>query len=108
MNPLQNKMAELKAREHTLMSEESVDIKAVNKTIDEQTSLMNEMKKVQATHQIKVKNLLNDEQVMQLQQRRNFAQGKGYHQGRRGNGGGQRGNRMDRGGQGNGRGYHSM
>lgn len=108
MNPLKNKMTELKARERTLMSEETVDIKAVNKTIDEQTSLLNEMKKEQATHQIKVKSLLSDEQVMQLQQGRKFAQGKGYHQGRRGNGAGQRSNRMGRGGQGTGRGYRSM
>lgn len=108
INPLKNKMLELKARERTLMSEETVDIKAVNKTIDEQTNLLNEMKKEQATHQIKVKNLLSDEQVMQLQQGRKFARGKGYHQGQRGNGAGERANRGNRGGQGTGRGYGSM
>lgn len=108
MNPLKNKMSELKAREYTLMSEETVDIKAVNKTIDEQTSLINEMKKEQATHQVKIKNMLSDEQVMKLQQGRKFARGNGYQQGRRNNGAGERVNRMDRRGQGTGRGYRSM
>lgn len=92
ITPLRNKMAELKARERTLLSEESVDMKAVNKTIDEQTDLMNKMRKLQTKHQVAVKSNLTDEQVIQLQQRRQFAgrtgfHGKGGHKGNRGGGG---------------------
>lgn len=95
ITPLRNKMAELKARERTLLSEESVDMKAVNLTIDEQTDLMNKMRKLQTGHQLAVKSNLTDEQLMRLQQRRQFArhdgfQGKnGFHgkSGRRGGGG---------------------
>ena len=89
ITPLRNKMAELKARERTLLSEESVDIKAVEKNIDEQTDLMNSIKKKQTKHQLAVKGLLTDEQVMKLQQRRQFAQRDGFH--------GKRSHRGDRG-----------
>jgi Spy/CpxP family protein refolding chaperone len=77
MKPLQNKMGELKARERTLMSEESVDMKAVNKVIDEQTDLMNKMRKIQATHKVGVKEILTDEQEMKLEQRSRHGQGIG-------------------------------
>ena len=83
ITPLRNKMAELKARERTLLSEETVDMKAVGKTIDEQTDLTNSMRKLQVEHQVAVKGQLSDEQVMKLQQRRQFAQ----RDGRRGNAG---------------------
>ena len=89
MKPLKNEMLELKARERTLMSEEAVDMKSVNKVIDEQTDLMNKMRKIQATHKVGVKEILTDEQEMKLEQRtrygRNKGQGskRGYHQGRR-------------------------
>lgn len=69
MKPLRNQMLELKARENTLMSEESVDLKAVNKNIDEQTDLMNQMRKIQASHKVEVKKILTDEQQMLLEQR---------------------------------------
>lgn len=92
MTPLWNKMAELKARERTLLSEEIVDMKAVNKTIDEQSDLMNSMRKIQTEHQVTVKSNLTDEQVMKLQQRRLYAQRDGF----RGNGG-RRGAGMGRG-----------
>jgi len=89
MTPLRNKNAELRARERTLLSEENVDLKALNKTIDEQTALMNSMKKIQVKHRVAVKDILTDEQVMKLQQRRQFAQRDGFHRkgGRRGGGG---------------------
>ena len=53
MNPLKLKMAELKAREKTLLSEEPVDLKAVDKVIDEQTDLMNKIRKLETEHQVK-------------------------------------------------------
>jgi len=73
MKPLKNIMAELKAREHTLISEEEVDLKTVNTVIDEQTELINKMKKLQAEHKVKIKSILTDEQVMKLENRREFA-----------------------------------
>ena len=74
ITPMKNKMVELKARERTLLSEESVDMKAVNLTIDEQTDLMNSMKKLQIKHQLEVKSILSDEQMMKLQMRRQSSQ----------------------------------
>jgi Spy/CpxP family protein refolding chaperone len=92
ITPLKNKMAELKARDRTLLSEESVDMKAVNKTIDEETDLMNSIRKLQVEQQVAMKSLLTDEQVMKLQQRRqnarrNSIHGKSGHRGARYNGG---------------------
>lgn len=78
MKPLKNKMAELKARERTLISEESVNMKDVNKVIDEQTELMNQMRKIQVAHQLEVKEILSDEQIMKLDQRRKYSRNKGY------------------------------
>ena len=95
ITPLRNKMAELKARERTLLSEESVDIKAIEKTIDEQTDLMNKMRKLQTKHQLAIKSQLTDEQVMKLQQRKQFARRDGFH-GKR-DYRGDRGHRMGRG-----------
>jgi Spy/CpxP family protein refolding chaperone len=92
ITPLRNKMAELKAGERTLLSEEDVDMDAVNRNIDQQTELSNTMKKLQVQHQVAVKEILTDEQVMQLQQRRQFAQRDNFN--RNDN---HRGNRMGRG-----------
>jgi Spy/CpxP family protein refolding chaperone len=94
ITPLRNKMAELRARERTLLSEENADMKAIELNIDEQTDLMNSMRKLQTKHQISIKSILTDEQVMKLQQRRQFAQRDGFHgkSGRRGD----RGMHMDR------------
>jgi Spy/CpxP family protein refolding chaperone len=102
ITPLKNKMAELKARERTLLSEENVDMKAVNKTIDEQTDLMNSIRKLQVEQQVAVKSLLTDEQLMQVQQHRQFAKRSGFH-GKSGH----RSNRAYR-GAGMGRGYRGI
>jgi len=99
VTPMKNKMAELKARERTLLSEESVDMNAVNKAIDEQTDLMNKVRKLQVEHQVSVKSILTDEQVMKMQQRSQFARRDGFH-GRNGH----RDNRDNR-GAGRGRGH---
>ncbi len=84
MKPLRAKMAEIRAKERTLLSGESVDLKAVEKSIDEQTDLMNQMRKLQIKHQLAVKDLLTDEQVMKLEQRQRYAAHRG--QGRLGRG----------------------
>jgi len=72
MKPLRNEMAELKARERTLLSEEEVDMKALNSVIDDQTGLLNKMKKLQADHRVSMRDILTAEQMMQLDQRRDF------------------------------------
>jgi len=95
ITPLRNKMAELKARERTLLSEENVDMKALEANIDEQTDLMNSIKKLQTKHQLAVKNVLSDEQFMKLQQRRGYARGYGSYG--KGMYRGERGQRMGRG-----------
>ncbi len=111
ITPLKNKMGELKARERTLLSEETVDMKAVGKTIDEQTDLMNSIRKLQVNHQVAVKGQLSDEQVMKLQQRRQYAQRDGRRgiAGRKGAGmrEGSRDGQGSRQGAGFGRGYRS-
>ncbi|MFH0756485.1 MAG: Spy/CpxP family protein refolding chaperone [Bacteroidota bacterium] len=76
MKPLRNQMAELEAREQTLISEEEVDMKAVNKVIDDQTALQNKMRKLGVEHRLAVREILTDEQLMKLDQRQNFANGR--------------------------------
>ena len=78
MKPLRAKMAEIKAKERTFLSEESVDLKAVDKTIDQQTDLMNQMRKLQIKHQLAVKDVQTDEQVMKLEQRQRYAARRGH------------------------------
>ena len=120
ITPLRNKMAELKARERTLLSEENVDMKAVNKSIDEQTELASSIRKLQVKQQVAIKGLLSDEQLMKMQDRRQFAQRNGFH-GKGGQKYGQRdcqrydqrdsqrdGQRYDRRGPGEGRGYRGI
>jgi hypothetical protein len=62
-------MAELKAQQKTLMSEESVDMKLVNKNIDDQTALMNKIQKLMAEHRLAVKEIFTDEQEMMISKR---------------------------------------
>lgn len=78
IKPLKNKMVELKARERTLLSEETVDMKAVNKLIDEQTELSNKMRKIQVAHKVEMKEILTDEQIMKLDQRRKFSKHRNF------------------------------
>lgn len=69
MKPLRAKLSELRARERTLLVQEEVDLKAVNELIDEQTTLMNQMKKLRVEHRLSVQEILTDEQIMKLEQR---------------------------------------
>jgi Spy/CpxP family protein refolding chaperone len=86
ITPLQNKLGELRAQERTLLSEEQVDMDAVNKNLDEQSDLMNSIRKLRVEHQVKVKGILTDEQLMKFQNGRQFAQ-RGNFYGRGGQGG---------------------
>ncbi len=85
MKPLRAKMDEIRARERTLLAEESVDLKEVEEVIDQQTELSNEMRKLQVKHQLAMKAVLTDEQVMKLEQgpRRpaRMGQAPGYRRG---------------------------
>lgn len=91
MKPLKNKMAELKAKERTLMSEQKVNLNEVNSVIDEQTKLSSQIRKMQAAHKVKVKSVFTDEQLMKLEQhkkirkhRKAWAPGSQGRQGRQG------------------------
>jgi hypothetical protein len=47
--------------------------KSIHKVIDNQTDLMNKMRKLQAEHKVAAREILTDEQVMKLDQRRKVA-----------------------------------
>ncbi len=57
-----NKMAELRARKRTLMSGERVDLKEIDKIIDEMSALQNAQMKSRAKHHQEIRNLLTEEQ----------------------------------------------
>ncbi len=82
IKPLRAEMGELQARQRTLMSQEEVDVKSVNKLIDEKTSLMNDMQKKKVNHQLAFREILTDEQQMMLDQKRMLGgkrkAGRGY------------------------------
>lgn len=67
VKPLRAKQMELRARENTLLAQEEVDIKAVNELIDEQTDLLNQMKKLRIEHRLSVQEILTDEQQMLME-----------------------------------------
>jgi Spy/CpxP family protein refolding chaperone len=79
MKPLRAKMGEIRAKEQTLLAEETVDLKELDKLIDQQSELMNKIRKEQIRHRLAMKDILTDEQVMQLEQRsrRAFHHGQG-------------------------------
>jgi Spy/CpxP family protein refolding chaperone len=74
MRPLRNKMTELRARERTLMSEEKIDKNEVSKTIDEQTELTSQIRKLQLDHRLAVREILTEDQLMQLDRQRDQRQ----------------------------------
>ena len=82
IKPLRAEMGELQARQRTLMSQEEVDVKSVDKLIDEKTSLMNDMQKKKVNHQLAFREILTDEQQMMLDQKRMLGgkrkAGRGY------------------------------
>jgi len=70
MKPLRAKLMEVRARERTLLAQEEVDKKAVNGLIDEETDVLNQMKKLRLEHKLAVQDILTDEQQMNLEQMR--------------------------------------
>jgi len=93
MTSFRNQIRENRAHYQTLMSEENVDMNAVNKNIDAYTSLRNSMMKESAAHRQSVRNLLTDEQKVYFDNMRH-GKGKGMGYGR---GPGRHGNRGMRG-----------
>jgi len=77
MKPLKAELAELNARKRTLMSQEEVDMKAIDKLIDQQTDLMNTIQKKQVKNRLACREVFTDEQLMKLDQRK-------MHRGKRG------------------------
>ena len=84
MLPLRNKVQEKQAQMRTLETAEKVDLKAVNKLIDEISSLKTEMAKNKAKHHQEVRNVLTDEQRVKFDSmpkgHHGFGErGKGHH-----------------------------
>jgi len=70
MKPLRSEMAELNARKQTLLSQEEVELKAVNRVIDQQSDLSNKIQKKQVANWLVCREILTDEQQMILDQGR--------------------------------------
>lgn len=76
-------LAEKKAHENTLMTAKTVDIKAVDKVIDEMSSIKTKMQKSNVKHHNDIRNLLTDEQKVFFDnhyiQRKRHGMGQGRH-----------------------------
>jgi len=60
--PLRNQLGELKAKQHTLVTADKPDMKAIDSNIDEITKLMNQLMKSRAAYHQQIRALLTDEQ----------------------------------------------
>jgi len=76
-----NQMGELAAKQRTIMSDYNIDQNAAEKLIDQKTELMNKQAKERVAHRAAVKNVLTEEQVLQLEQFRGNRQ-RAYRKGR--------------------------
>ena len=86
-------MGEIRARQRTLMSENPINQKALEDLIDKKSALMKSHQKDVLAHQVAVRNVLTEDQVLvlnQLRQRRG-TMNKGYGQAQYGRGGRGRG-----------------
>lgn len=87
--PLKNRMMELKAKYHSLITAEKTDMKAIDANIDEQTKLINKIMKINADYRIKFSNILTEEQRVLIQSHKGMMikramrhrgyDGKGFH-----------------------------
>ena len=75
-------LAEKKAHKNTLMVAKNVDLKSVNKVIDEMSAIRAEMQKTGAKHHNDVRNLLTDEQKVFFDSHYLQGKRKGMKQGR--------------------------
>ncbi len=62
MLPLKNKIGEKRAHLRTLITAENIDMKAINKTIDEIGSIRTEMIKKKIANRMEIRKLLTEEQ----------------------------------------------
>lgn len=76
MQPLQSKMRVLRAEYQGLITAEKPDMKAVNANIDARTKLMNQIMKKNADFKVKFRNVLTEEQWLQLQSRKGMIKRK--------------------------------
>lgn len=83
MKPFKAEMGELKAKKKNLLSQDAVDVKAVNRVIDQQTELSNKMQKNQVKHTLAFREILTEEQQMLLDQKRRHAGRTGHGKGSR-------------------------
>lgn len=87
MQNFKNQMREKRAHLITLQTADNVDMKAVNSTIDEITTLKNKQMKSNAVHRQKVRNLLTDNQKVYFDAHAGKkGMDKGMGQGRKGAG----------------------
>ncbi|MBE9469584.1 MAG: Spy/CpxP family protein refolding chaperone [Bacteroidetes bacterium] len=100
---------EKKAHKKSLMVAKAIDLKTVNKTIDEMSAIRVKMQKMKAKHHKDVRSLLTPEQKVFFNNRYINKRGNNKSYGRRGNGmRNGTGNKMGNGtGNGNGMGNHS-
>lgn len=88
--PIRNKLGENKAKMKTLSTVDNVDLKAINKLIDEGGKLEASMAKLQMANHQEIRKLLTDEQRVMFdsrdfrQGRNGQAKGQSYRQGRQG------------------------
>ena len=89
MLPLQNKMNELRAEKRTLCTAAEVNMKAINKKIDEQATVKAKMMKIKSKARQDIRALLTDDQriVFDMQSQRGH-KGHGHGKGHKGNKGG--------------------
>jgi len=88
MLPLKNSLMEKKAHLNTLSTSESVDMKAINKQIDEISKIKAKMMKQKAKMRQDVRALLTDDQriYFDMHSGQKMGKGKGHHKGHKGNG----------------------
>lgn len=72
IEPLNDKLSELRASERTLLSEDEVDLDAVNKIIDERTDLTAQISKLRVEYNVNTRAVLTEEQLDRMGQRRNL------------------------------------
>ncbi len=98
-----NKLRELNAKLNTQRSSNNESMTAINKTVDEITSVKNKQMKQRETHKQEIRKLLTDDQKVLFDSRQNRRNGNGN---RNGNRGGKRGGRGNGNGYGNGNGRY--
>jgi Spy/CpxP family protein refolding chaperone len=64
IQPLQNQLGELKAKQKSLISVDKADMKAIDGNIEEISKLQTQIMKATVHHRLQVRSLLNDEQKL--------------------------------------------